>query len=427
MTNRLRPGLAVLLTLMAVAMLLAACRSDADVVATSTPQPAVQDSTSPFPPVYPEVVPLDDPLKAPSEVPEELRAIWEVWALLTREHVDRSELDPEEFAEQAILGMLEALGDAHTNYIRPEAFDIQNEDIQGRFEGIGANVSRRLDGKLIIVAPLEGSPAKAAGLRPGDIILEVDDESIDGLSLLEAVAKIRGPRGTQVKLLVQHLGGIDPVDIFVTRDVIPLESVLLRSEPGDRIAHIRLTDFYADTGEQLAETIQQVVDGAAEGLIVDVRDNLGGLLSSVVSVVSQFLEDGLILYQVDGAGRRTNTNVREGGLATDIPMVILANEFSASASEILVGALQDHGRAPVVGATTFGKGSVGILRRLGNDGGLVITVSRFFTPSDRLIEGNGLEPDYEVTSRDRQKAEASQLEKAIEVLESMLDAGDAGA
>ncbi len=416
--------------LVAVAILGAACGTDVEEPSASAPAPAApaaapEVSATDLSPSF-EVVPLDEPLEAPSEVPEELQAIWDVWAILTREHVDRSELDPEAFAEAAIRGMLTALGDPHTNYVRPEAFEIESGDLQGKFEGIGANVSMRMDGKLQIVAPIKGSPAEAAGLRPADVILEVDGVSIDGLSLLEAVARIRGPRGTAVDLLVQHLGSLDPEHIFVVRDVIPLESVLLRSEPGDKIAHIRITSFYADTAENLTASVREAIDEGAEALILDVRDNPGGLLQSVVDVTSQFLDEGLVLYEVDGAGRRTNWNVRDTGETIDVPMVILTNEFSASASEILAGALQDYERATVVGATTFGKGSVNVLRRLSNDGGLYVTFARWFTPLGRPIEGEGVDPDVEVAARDRQEAETMQLEKAIEILESQLATAKVG-
>lgn len=427
MTSYFSRRYAVLLgVVVAAALLAAACGTDvAEPLAPAAPAPAPEVSRTDLSPSI-EVVPLDEPLEAPSEVPEELQAIWDVWAILTREHVDRSELDPEAFTEAAIRGMLSALGDPHTNYVRPEAFEIESGDLQGKFEGIGANVSMRLDGKLQIVAPIKGSPAEAAGLRPADVILEVDGVSIVGLSLLEAVARIRGPRGSTVDLLILHLGSLDPEHIFVVRDVIPLESVLLRSEPGDRIAHIRITSFYADTAENLAASVREAIDGGAEALILDVRDNPGGLLQSVVDVTSQFLDEGLVLYEVDGAGRRTNWNVRDTGETIDVPMVVLTNEFSASASEILAGALQDYERATVVGATTFGKGSVNVLRRLSNDGGLYITFARWFTPLGRPIEGEGVIPDIEVADRDRQKAEATQLEKAIDILESQLAAAKVG-
>lgn len=427
MTNYFSRRYVVLVgVLVAGAILAAACGTDvAEPPASSAPVTAPDVSRTDLLPSI-EVVPLDEPLEAPSEVPEELKAIWDVWAILTREHVDRSDLDPEAFTEAAIRGMLDALGDPHTNYVRPEAFKIESSDLQGKFEGIGANVSMRLDGKLQIVAPIKGSPAEAAGLRPADVILEVDGVSIVGLSLLEAVARIRGPRGSTVDLLVLHLGSLDPEHIFVVRDVIPLESVLLRSEPGDRIAHIRITSFYADTAQNLAASVREARDGGAEALILDVRDNPGGLLQSVVDVTSQFLDEGLVLYEVDGEGSRTNWNVRDTGETIDMPMVVLTNEFSASASEILAGALQDYGRATVVGATTFGKGSVNVLRRLSNDGGLYVTFARWFTPLGRPIEGEGVIPDIEVAARERQQAEAMQLEKAIDILESQLAAAKVG-
>ena len=422
MANLLKSRITILVMVLMGTLLLAACSNGSSDAATPTPQATSQVLTAPDGTVSPEIVPLEKPLKAPSEVPEELRIIWEAWVLLTRDYVDRSTLDPEALAEAGIMGMLEALEDPHTHYIRPEAFEITSGDLQGKFEGIGANVTVRRDGKLIIVSAIEGGPAEAAGIKPGDVVLEVDGESIEGLSILESVMKIRGPRGSKVLLLIQHLGAVDPVLIEVTRDVIPLVSVLLRSDPGDKIAHIRLTDFYADTAEKLAQTIEEAVAAGAEGLIIDVRDNLGGLLGAVVDVTSHFLDGGLVIYEIDGNGQRKNWNARRGGIATDIPIVVITNEFSASASEILAGALQDRDRATIIGATTFGKGSVNILRRLSNDGGMSITISRFFTPSGRVIEGNGLEPDIEVVSKDRQKAETLQLEKAIEVLESKIGA-----
>ncbi len=376
---------------------------------------------------FPTPSPLLQPLGAPDGVPEELKTIWEVWALLSREHVDRSTFDVEAFNEAAIRGMIAAIGDPHTSYVRPEVFRIENDDLYGRFEGIGASVQMRPDGKLLVVAPIEGSPAEKAGLKPGDVILAVNGESIVGLSLLEAVAKIRGPRGSDVRLLVVHLGTLDEIEVVITRDVIPLESVLVRTQPDDRFAHIRLSTFYSDTAEQLADAIKQSQSDGFVGLILDVRNNPGGLLSSVIDIVSLFVDEGLVLYEVDGSGRRSDHEVRNAGEFADIPMVLLVNESSASASEILAGALQDHERASIIGATTFGKGSVNILRRLENEGGLYLTFARWFTPDGRPIAGEGVEPDYEVTSRDVRKAEVDQLEKANEVLAGIVDGTASGA
>ncbi|MDA0770337.1 MAG: S41 family peptidase [Chloroflexi bacterium] len=400
------------------------CQATPD--ATVVPSPGVETDVSEFAadmPQLPQIVPLDEPLEAPSGVPEELETVWEVWALLTREHVGRADFDPDVFTEAAIRGMLTALNDPHTNYVRPAAFNIENEDLLGRFEGIGANVSLKPDGGLMVVAPLVGSPAEDAGIRPGDEIIEVDGEAIRGLSLLEAVSKIRGRKGSTVELLVLHIGDLDAVIIKVKRGVIPLQSVLVRSESGDRIAHIRITNFFTDTADKLSSAIHEAVDSGAEGVVLDVRDNPGGLLSSVVDMVSLFVDDGLVLYEVDGTGRRTNWQIRRNDdVIESIPVVILANEYSASASEILVGALQDHERAFFIGEKTYGKGSVNVLRELNNGGGLYLTFAHWYTPDGRLIQGLGLDPDIAVSDRDARTEEVLQLEKAFEVLEEQISA-----
>lgn len=377
------------------------------------------ETSAPDAPLLPALIPQEMPLEVPEGVPEELAVVWQVWSMLANEHVDRATFDPEIFTEASIRGMLVALGDPHTNYVRPDVFGIENADIRGRFEGIGAHVSMNADGRLVVVAPIADSPAEMAGIRPGDIILAVDGESLQGASLIEAVSKIRGPRGSIVSLLVQHIGDPESVIIEVERGVIPLQSVLLRSEPGHRIAHIRLTNFYEDTADKLAAEIREALAAGSEGIVLDVRDNPGGLLNSVIDVTSLFLQDGLILYEMDGEGNRRDwVDRKNDDVLEEVPLVLLANQFSASASEILVGALQDYDRATVIGRTTFGKGSVNILRQLDNGGGLFITFARWFTPEGRLIDRNGLEPDIEVTHGDAQQEDIRQLEKAIETLES---------
>ena len=394
--------------------------NDGGASASSTlPTREPRETLAPDAPLLPELVPQGMPLEVPEGVPEELAVVWQVWNMLASEHVDRGTFDPEVFTEASIRGMLIALNDPHTNYVRPDVFGIENEDIRGRFEGIGAHVSMNADGRLLIVAPIADSPAERAGIRPGDIILEVDGVSIQGMSLIEAVSRIRGPRGSVVSLLVQHVGTVEKVLVEVERGVIPLQSVVLRSEIGHPVAHIRLTNFYEDTADNLSEVIRETLDAGTEAIVLDVRDNPGGLLNSVVDVTSLFLEDGLILYEVDGDGNRRDWMVRrDDDVLEEVPMVILANQFSASASEILVGALQDHERATVVGRTTFGKGSVNILRQLDNGGGLFLTFARWFTPDGRPIDRTGLQPDIEVMHGDPQQEDIRQLEKAIETLET---------
>ena len=196
-------------------------------------------------PTLPEVVPSDKPVVRPDAVPSDLGVVWEAWSYLKQDYVDPSELNGEDFSERAIRGMLTVLGDPQTAYLSPEIMQASFSDVfRGNFEGIGAHVNMNRDGLLVIQSPIPGGPAEAAGIKPGDIILEVDGESLEGLSLLEAVSKVRGPKGSTVKLLVKHLGALDPVLISVVRDEIPLVSVRLRSRPEDRFAHVRIEQFY---------------------------------------------------------------------------------------------------------------------------------------------------------------------------------------
>ena len=423
-------GLAVLLLLVALAV---ACGTEgkAEQTAAVDTGPSLDRSADARDlPTFPSIDSDTEEVNTPPEVkegPEELKVIWEAWTYLTRDYVDQEKLDPAAFTEGAIRGMLAVLEDPQTVYIRPDVMEASFTDMfRGDFEGIGAHVQITRAGKIVIVSPIEGSPAQAAGIRPGDIILAVNGEDIEGMSLLRAVSLIRGPKGSDVTLTILHLGALDPVDLTITRGVILLPSVLLRSEPGARFAHIRLTDFFPNTIGHLQDMIQSVKDDGAEGLILDLRNNPGGPLESVVDVASQFLDEGIILSVVRGDGRRTDWKVRKGGIALDIPMVVLVNKGSGSSSEVLAGALQDHNRATIIGATTFGKGSVNILRDLTNGGGLYITVALWYTPLGRLINHEGITPDLEIVDRDPEQADVKQLQAAIEEL-SQITGGVKGA
>lgn len=369
----------------------------------------------------PEIIIPDEPLNAPDNVPDELISIWETWNFLSNDHVDRSSIDSSELSEEAIIAILKTFNDKGTYYIPPNQFKIQNEDMGGDFEGIGAHVSIKADGSIMIVAPIEGSPAEKAGIKPGDIILEIEGISTEGIGLLEAVNKIRGPKGSPVTLLIKHLGDLDPVSISIIRDVIPLESVIIRTDENAEIAHIKITNFYSNTSPQLKDALKTVKDNGAKAIIIDVRNNPGGFLNSAIDVTSQFLDDGLALYEIDGKGNRVNWKIRKGGIATEIPLVILANEYSASASEILVGAIQDYKRGKVIGNTTFGKGSVNIIRKLSNGGGIGISISRFYSPLGRLIEEQGLEPDIIISNPDKQTEDTEQLDEAFKILNNLIN------
>ena len=432
MTIPLDRRLAALALVVLVTVLALACASDSEDAggtdaAVAPEQNQAQAGKAVEYPTLPEVVPSDKPVVRPDAVPADLGVVWEAWSYLRQDYVDPSELNGEDFSERAIRGMLTVLGDPQTAYLSPEIMTGSFSDVfRGNFEGIGAHVNMNRDGQLVIQSPIPGGPAEAAGIKPGDIILEVDGESLEGLSLLEAVSKVRGPKGSTVELLVKHLGALDPVLIPVVRDKIPLVSVRLRSRPEDRFAHVRIEQFYPTTPDDLRETILEVVEAGTEGIILDVRNNDGGTLASVVGIASLFLkpEDDLVLYVEKGDGTRQDWRVRDGDgmqIATEVPMVMLINERSASSSEVLAGALQDHGRATIIGEQSFGKGSVNILRPLSNGGGLYITIAHWHTPTGRLIHGEGITPDIEVTHRDAQEQDIQQLRRAIEELTRMVD------
>ena len=416
---------ALVIIAMSFAIACASDTEDGDIAAAAAPADQAQAQGAVEYPTLPEVVPSDKPVVRPDAVPGDLGVVWEAWSLLNRDYVDPSELNGEDFSERAIRGMLTVLNDPQTAYLSPEIMTGSFQDVfRGNFEGIGAHVNMNREGQLVIVKPIPGGPAEAAGIRPGDLILEADGESLEGLSLLEAVSKVRGPKGSTVELLIKHLGALDPVLISVVRDEIPLVSVRLRSQPEDRFAHVRIEQFYPTTPDDLRETVLQAIDSGAEGIILDVRNNDGGTLDSVVGIASLFLktEDELVLYVEKGDGQRQNYHARpDMQIATDVPMVMLINERSASSSEVLAGALQDHGRATIIGEQSFGKGSVNILRPLSNGGGLYITIAHWHTPSGRLIHGEGITPDIEVTHRDAQEQDVQQLRRAIEELTRMVD------
>ena len=351
-------------------------------------------------------------------VPEDLIGVWEVFNLLMREYVEKTDLDPAQLEKAAIMGMLEAIEDPYTAYIDPKSFELAMSDTQGSFEGIGAEVTMTPDGKLMIVAPIPDTPAAKAGIRPGDVILEVDGESIEGLSLIESVMKIRGPKGSIVRLQIMHLFGQETELIEITRGIIQISSVNMNITD-ENFAYINLSVFYENTSYELSEALEKAVKQNVQGIILDLRNNPGGLLSASVEVASHFIKEGLVLYEIDGSDRKTNWSTRQVNVYTDLPIVVLSNEFSASGSEVVIGALQDHKRAIIVGETSFGKGSVNMLSSLTNGGGLYITLARWYTPNGRLIEGEGLLPDVLISQSQNQR-EDTQFEKAIEVLSNII-------
>jgi len=354
------------------------------------------------------------PPQADTDLPAEFDILAETWRMLSEEYVDKDKLDAEKLSQGAVRGMIEALDDPYSAYVDPEGYQLELTSLTGKYQGIGAYIGVT-DDQLIIIAPIAGSPAEKAGIMPGDKIMEINGESTSGMALVEATLKIRGPAGTSVILLVLHEGESEPVEVVIVRSEIELESVVAEMR-GD-IAYIRITQFLGSTGSDLRVALKDVIDEGASGIVLDLRDNPGGVLAAAVDVASQFLASGIVVDVVYGEDRRNSLPVKPGGIATDLPLIVLVNNYSASASEIVAGALQDYGRAKLAGSETFGKGSVQLIRNLRDGSALHLTAARWHTPSGRLIEGVGLTPDFLLELEDEEL-----VDWAIDYLKSQVTA-----
>jgi len=322
-----------------------------------------------------------------------LDSVEQAWNIILHDYVDKDRLDTSTLSQAAIRGMVEALDDPYTAYLDAETYQLALTSHEGKIEGIGAQVAVK-DEQIMIIAPIADSPAAKAGIRAGDVILEINGRSTSEMSLAEAVLTIRGAKGSSVRLLILHQGETKPEEIEIVRAEIELPSVRFKMM-GD-IAYINITYFSERTKQELFPVLQSITQEAAIGIILDLRSNPGGLLEAVVDVASYFLKEGVVVNVVDNQGKSTALRVKPNGVATDLPMIVLVDSYSASGSEVLVGALQDYARAKIAGTTTYGKGSVNILHQLKDGSGLYITTARWLTPNGRLIEGEGLYPDHEL-------------------------------
>jgi len=324
---------------------------------------------------------------------ESLGIIEQAWNIIFTDYVDKDKLDASELKQGAVKGMLEALGDPYSSYLDAETYQLGLSSLEGEIEGIGAQVAIREE-KITVIAPIADSPADKAGVKAGDIILEINGESTKEMSLAEAVLKIRGPSGTAVKLLIQHQDERQPKAIEIIRAKIELTSV--RFEMRGDTALIKITYFSNRTDQELTPIIAGLAGNGAKGIILDLRSNPGGLLDTVVDVFSHFLKEGIAVKVVDNQGRQSTKSTKPSEVTTDLPMVVLVDNYSASGSEVLAGALQDYKRATIAGAKTFGKGSVNLFRQLEDGSGIYITTARWLTPNGRVIEGKGIEPDFQL-------------------------------
>ena len=355
-----------------------------------------------------------------SATPAELQTLfapfWEAWNIVHEQYVNQP-VDDLALMQGAIRGMMDALGDKQTFYMEQLVYQTETSSLQGEYEGIGAYVDTDGD-YLTIVSPIAGSPADLAGIRPGDKVIAINGEDMTGVAPEEARLKVLGPEGSKVTLTVQREGEPGPLEFVITRARINIKSAegkMLKNE----IAYIDINTFGDKTTAELRSTLDTLLKENPKGIIIDLRNNPGGYLHTSVEVASEFIEKGAILFEEYGDGKRDVYNASGDGQATDLPIVVLVNEGSASASEILAGALQDYGRAKIVGVQSYGKGSVQNWVPLSNDQGAArVTIAKWLTPNERAIDGVGLTPDFivEMTPEQFEAGLDPQLDKAVEVL-----------
>lgn len=387
----------------------------------------------------PQVVVINK--EAPTGGPADFSLFWEVWRRASRDFIDKTKIDPQKMIWGAISGMVQSLEDPYTVFLPPKENKEAKEELGGKFEGIGAQLGMK-DKKIVVVAPLPGMPAQKAGILAGDVILEVDGEETIGWTLPGAVSKIRGPRGTKVVLNILHEDAEESVDIEIVRETIKVPSVeleiikarcelveganqcqMVESECDDclQVAHLQLMRFGDRTTEEWEKAVDEVGQQAAvnssefKGMILDVRNNPGGYLQGAVFIASEFLKSGAVVIQEDAQGRKETFSVNRVGRLTQVPLVVLVNKGSASASEIVAGVLKERKLASLVGEATFGKGSIQEAQDLPQEAGLHITTSKWLLPSGASVENGGLEPDVKIED-DLETEIDEQLIEAIEAL-----------
>lgn len=340
---------------------------------------------------------------------------WQAWDLVHRDFF-KQPVDDEKLLQGAIRGMMSSLGDPHTSYMDPNEYRQMSDPLEGEYEGIGAIVDIKGD-FVTMISFFPGSPAELAGLKPGDMVIAIDGKDMTGVDGNLVLKQIRGPAGTEVTLTIKRKDEDEPIIVKVKRQKIQMNSVESKMLEGD-IAYIQLLTFGEKTTDELKKAIRTLKEKNPRGLILDLRNNGGGFLNTAIEVASQFTTSDVVLYEQYGSGEKKTFNTIPGGIAKDIPMVVLINGGSASASEIVAGALQDSGRAKLVGEKSYGKGSVQNWIPLINEQGAVrITVASWVTPKERQINEEGLKPDVEIklTEEDVKAQNDIQLKKAIEI------------
>lgn len=343
---------------------------------------------------------------------------WEVWDKLKKDYVDGEKLSDKELFYGAIKGMVGAAGDPYTSYMDPKLTQDFENDLEGKFEGIGAEIGIRKE-ILTIIAPLEDSPAQKAGLKAGDMVISINGESTAGMNIDEAVKKIRGPKGEKVILTIAREGLYELKDIEIIRDTIIIKSVKTKSLEDD-IMLIELFNFNDETKEAFNKAINETLTMNPAGIILDLRNNPGGYLETSIEIASEWVKEGIVVSELDNKGEKIDYEAKGRSAFKNYPTVVLVNGGSASASEIVAGALKYHNKAVIVGEKTFGKGSVQALRSFSDGSSLKVTIAKWLTPDGVSINDEGIEPDIEVeySWEDFEAGNDPQMEKAIEILKN---------
>jgi len=375
---------------------------------------------------------------APSSVQVDFSLFWDVWQRLKTYYIDASHMDTQKMVWGAISGMVNALEDPYTVFLTPKENKEFKEDIGGSFQGIGAQLGL-VENKIVIQAPLKGSPAEAAGLKSMDWIMKVDGADTFGWTLTQAVSKIRGTKGTTVKLTIVHDKSDAPVEISIVRDEIIIPSVeywikypediaeikdatgaATLTAKNERVALLRLSRFGDRTNDEWNQAVEAILaedrKNGIRGIVLDLRNNPGGYLDGSVFITSEFIKSGVVVTQTNSDGTKDTLSINRKGKLTDIPLVVLINKGSASAAEIVAGALQSHKRATIVGETSFGKGSVQTPQELSGGAGIHITTGKWLLPNGDWINEKGIVPDVESKLDTAHPEIDVQLFKALEVL-----------
>ncbi len=374
----------------------------------------------------------------PEESYAEFGLMAEAWNAIQKNYVRRSEVEPRAITYGAMQGMVDALGDTgHSRFLSPEMVRAHLNEVRGELEGVGVQVQLR-EGQVVIVAPIDDSPAQRAGLRPGDLILAVDGQEVAGLALEEVIARVTGPAGTPVTLtILKHETG-ETEDVTLTRERIALDNVTWQQLPGTEVAQVRIAAFSGGVSRELAAVLAEIEARGLDGVVLDLRSNPGGLLGEAVATASQFLAEGNVLLVRDAQKEVEAIPVEVGAVAPRIPLAVLINEGTASAAEIVAGALQDADRATIVGETTFGTGTVLLQFPLSDGSALLLATEEWLTPAGRVIWKEGIAPDVEVelaagalpllphagseiTSEDLETSSDDQLRAALDLLSDSAD------